>query len=95
MKIKAIVLDILLNADNIGGMNKQNTAPNSDQPSMWLTVPEAATRLGLCVRTVYKMLRQGELPGSWKKRKSWRIPPAAVDAANSPPVPGKRLGTEA
>jgi hypothetical protein len=50
MKNRTIVLEIPWNADNISGMKEKNTAPNLDQPAVWLTVPEAAARLGLCVR---------------------------------------------
>ena len=85
------MLEVPFCADNISVMNQPVSSTRPDQPSLWLSVAEAASRLGVCNKTIYTMLRQGELPGSWKKRKSWRIPPAAVDAANSPPVPGKRL----
>jgi excisionase family DNA binding protein len=95
LEIRTKVLEVPFCADNISVMNQLVSSTRPDQPALWLTVHEAASRLGVCNKTIYTMLRQGELPGSWKKRKSWRIPPAAVDAANNPPVPGKRLTTEA
>lgn len=42
------------------------------------SVAEAAGQMGLCTKTVYSMIRDGDLPGTAKFRKEWRIPASAI-----------------
>ena len=49
-----------------------------------LTVSEAARRKGCTVKYVYDLLWSGLLPGARKVGRSWRIPPAGIDARRHP-----------
>jgi len=61
------------------------------KPIQLLTVPQAADQLGSCEATVWRMLRDEELP-KVKIRRSTRIPVEAVEqfVANQLPEPARR-----
>lgn len=53
------------------------------------SVREAAARLGVTERTIYRKLWSGELPGAIRVGRAIRIPEAALDSLPlyTPPVP--------
>jgi excisionase family DNA binding protein len=44
-------------------MSGKTAAPAGDAPIEWLSTGEAANRLGITARTLYRFIDQGELPG--------------------------------
>ncbi len=45
----------------------------------WLTVEEAAARLGYGYRFTLELARSGQLSGAWRQGRAWRIPRRAVE----------------
>lgn len=50
---------------------------SADAPSGLCTVREAAEALGVCARTVYRLIEEGDLPAA-RIRGAWRIPRARL-----------------
>lgn len=61
--------------DNPGRVKKQKQTTNSD----WLTTKDAAGRLGITLRTLYRLIDEGQLP-AYKMGRVIRLRPTEVDA---------------
>ena len=62
------------------------SAPKSGE-QRWLKPAEAAKELNCSQATVYRLIENGSLPGSWSyqlgKRRYWSVPTEAVHALRS------------
>lgn len=60
-------------------------------PEPYASVNQVAALLQLHPYTVRRMIERGQLPGSFKMGKSWRIPSAAIEALErgGQPIPAE------
>jgi excisionase family DNA binding protein len=62
------------------------TAPNSEVTVRYLKVKEVAAQLRVTPMTVYRMVHDGDLPGTIRVRGSIRVPEASVRALSAKQV---------
>lgn len=54
-----------------------------------LTTKEAALVLRIAFPTIHKWLREGRIPGAYKKGRDWFIPRGSLQKIERPPRPGR------
>ena len=71
----------------------ENATSNSTAEPAFLTIPQAAARMGRSEDFVRRLCREGQLPGAVQEyeRGPWRIPAEAIEAWIQTPPPSKSL----